>query len=803
MFLKSLNLAVSLAAFACTVQTAVGSHPDAESSHDANGFDRLALRDEPTPDGPTSDVADVRETPDSPTDSDVCPMPTIACENTGCVDLQTNSNHCGACETACLINQVCVAGECRLNCPAPDSACGVGAVMACHNLRMDPGHCGDCSKVCSAANGIAGCVAGECLIARCNADFADCDHNIANGCEDNLSSSVRHCGACDNACPVIANATTACVVGVCSTDCNAGFEALGGRCVVRGAFPRPVMPLSLGDVSLRRPTLRWILPPDMDGAVVELCADRGCSNVIETIRAVGHATRPAMPLPPRSVVFWRLRATVGVATAISYSPTWLFHVPARDNSGGIDTSSNPHLDINGDGLDDVVVGAPFAPRDGQLRTGAASVFCGTRAGVSIAPTRILVGVAENSWFGTELASAGEVNGDGFGDLAFGVARAAPGGRLNAGTVSVFHGSVSGISMAPTLTLEGIAANDWFGWSVAGVGDVNADGFADVVVGGPTSSPPGRELAGIVSVFHGSASGLPRAPTQTIEGMTRDGRFGRRVASAGDVNGDGFSDVVVGSYLGLPRHATDGAVWVYHGTIDGLSAVAVQVIEGFGQQPRLGGLLASAGDVNGDGFGDVAIGKTTAAGSVFVLHGSADGIPLAPLGELPGLVGEALFGDSVAAAGDVNGDGYGDLVVGAYGAGPLNSGSASVFHGSINGLAPMPARILEGQGWMAEFGRSVAGAGDIDGDGFDDLIIGAPRAPTPRVELGGTASVFRGSVTGTERVAAYTFEGDNAFGGFGSAVASVSDLSTRYRPRWVAMAPPRRRRLRDVRRPPAS
>ena len=104
-----------------------------------------------------------------------------------------------------------------------------------------------------------------------------------------------------------------------------GFQLVGGICVPDNAYPRPITPLSLGDVTLRRPTLRWELSDGFDGAVVELCRDRPCAAVIETIRAVGTSARPSADLAPRSVVFWRLRGRVGIAESGTNSPTWLFH----------------------------------------------------------------------------------------------------------------------------------------------------------------------------------------------------------------------------------------------------------------------------------------------------------------------------------------------------------------------------------------------------------------------------------------------------------------------------------------------
>jgi len=151
--------------------------------------------------------------------------------------------------------------------------------------------------------------------------------------------------------------------------------------VVGPAVPRPIAPISLGDVTQRRPTLHWQLPAGFDGAVVELCRDCACPMVIETRTVSGSSTQPTADLPARSVVFWRLRGRMGATTAAAYSPTWLFHVPAASASTGVDASASPHFDVNGDGIDDVVIAARWASVRSLAQMGVVSVFRGSRSGV--------------------------------------------------------------------------------------------------------------------------------------------------------------------------------------------------------------------------------------------------------------------------------------------------------------------------------------------------------------------------------------------------------------------------------------
>ncbi len=564
------------------------------------------------------------------------------------------------------------------------------AVVDVPNAAVDSGVCSMGTVVC----GMSGCV--------------------------NLQSNALHCRACGMACPSRANGTPICAAGVCSIGCNAGFTELFGECIADPAFPRPILPLSLGDVSLRRPTLRWQLPARGDGAVVDLCRDRACSMVIESLRVVGTSARPTTPLPANTVVFWRLRATLGMATSAIFSPTWLFHVPARDNNNNIDTSSNPHLDVNGDGFDDVVVGAWAASPGGRMNAGTASIFLGSGSGVAQMPSRVFEGSIAGDRFGQSVASAGDVNGDGFGDLVIGAHQADPRGRLQAGAASIFHGSAGGLPLAPTRVLEGSATGDLFGVSVSSAGDVNGDGFGDLVIGATYADPGGRMNAGAASVFHGSARGISMVPASLLEGTIAGDSFGFRATTAGDVNGDGFSDLVIGAPdADRGGRVNAGVASIFHGSGSGILMVASRNFETAAAGDSFGFSVADAGDVNGDGFADVVVGAHLAdgavvldAGTASIFHGSILGTLMAPAIVLAGPAFADYFGKSVSSAGDVNGDGYSDLVIGAFGADPqgrVGAGTASVFHGSAMGVSMLPTRVLEGLVASDAFGWSVATA----------------------------------------------------------------------------------------------
>ncbi len=543
--------------------------------------------------------------------------------------------------------------------------------------------------------------------------------------------------------------------------------------------PRPIAPVSLGDVTQRRPTLRWQLPAGFDGAVVELCRDRACTMVIETRAVSGTSAQPTADLPPRSVVFWRLRGRRGATTDAAYGPTWLFHVPAVSASTSVDTSANPHCDVNGDGSDDVVVAAKNVSVRSLAQMGAVSVFHGSPSGLAATADRVLEspGLSGGFAFGFSVANAGDVNGDGYADLIVGAIGGSPRGLGLAGEAYVFHGSASGVAATAARVLGGSARGSEFGQSVAGVGDVNGDGYADVVVGEPYADPGGNVEAGSASVFLGSAGGVVTDAARVFNGDAAGDLFGQRVAGAGDVNGDGYDDVIIGApYATVGGRTHTGAASVFLGGASGLTTTP-RVIAGVAADDLLGGGVAGAGDVNGDGYGDVVVGASRAspgglgaAGTASVFHGGAAGLSAGAIRVLTGAAGD-LLGSAVAGAGDVNGDGFGDLAVGA------QSGSVQVFHGSSTGVVATTARVLTGTNWN---NLSLAGAGDVNRDGYDDLIVGTPNTNSASRNFDGSAHVFIGSASGVAATSTQVYVGAADGDLFGGAVASWSAWP---RPGW--------------------
>jgi len=387
-------------------------------------------------------------------------------------------------------------------------------------------------------------------------------------------------------------------------------------------------------------------------------------------------------------------------------------------------------DVNGDGFADVIVSASYFD-GGEENEGRVYVFHGSDQGLNSTPDWQAEIDHEGAFFGTCVESAGDVNGDGYDEVIVGAPSFAN-GENNEGAAFLWYGSASGLGDNGTLanadwSVEANISLEQMGYRVGRAGDVNGDGYSDVVVG--TIS---QAIVDSVRVFHGSETGLAATPDWKMNAEQYGSYFGSAVATAGDVNGDGYSDLVIGAEAQTISSSHEGKVFVFHGSFSGLGKTPAWVKQGDQEDGRFGRVVATAGDVNGDGYSDVIVGThyydnpLLNEGVAFVFHGSPEGLEPDPAWMVDGDQKTSFFGWDVRTAGDVNGDGFADVVVGArnYKNGEYGEGRAYLFIGSPGGLKATPAWTVESNQEYAELGTSAATAGDVNGDGFSDIIVGA-------------------------------------------------------------------------------
>ncbi|MFO0605285.1 MAG: FG-GAP-like repeat-containing protein [Polyangiales bacterium] len=598
----------------------------------------------------------------------VCPYATPVMCGERCIDPTSDRAHCGGCGVACPADATaCVAGACV--CPAGLTWCR----GACVDLAADAANCGACANACEAgsrcAQGACTCAGGVVCQGRCV----------------DVASDRAHCGACARACP---DAAQTCIAGACACPADrpafcggACRDVQGDRehcgvcdhaclagevCVAGACLGRPGSPAAGDRLATRRPSFRW---GDSDAAV-DVCADRACERVVASMRGSGLAgVAPASDLAP-GVYFWRLRpagARPGIGREVGP-----FRIDRRVARAPGLLPAAPDLD--GDGIDDVVVAS-------RARV---HVFLGRRDLRAAAPDRTLAMAATPE--APRLAVAGDLRGTAVVDVVAApdlVGRFVLGAR-NAVDIASPNTPTAGPGL-PVGDLNGDSAPDWM--IAAAQGSLS---FAY------------RNPAGLGGEFREAA--VTVSPNVT------------RAAPAGDVNGDGRADVLLAASEPSPR------VWVGFG-----SSVGVDRYLALPPAPRgagFGASLSCAGDVNGDGFAELLVGLGAAGAAVYL--GGAEAVTfhrqvVADDG------GDVLVG----AAGDVDGDGFGDLL-----AVPVARGEAWLFRGSATGLSPAPD-VLRDPHWMNV--EALGAPGDRDGDGLDDVAAGAPSVDRVHVFFGAATS----------------------------------------------------------------
>ncbi|MDB5471287.1 MAG: hypothetical protein JWR84_2847 [Caulobacter sp.] len=457
-------------------------------------------------------------------------------------------------------------------------------------------------------------------------------------------------------------------------------------------------------------------------------------------------------------------------------------------------------DVNGDGIGDFIIGAYFADPPGS-NTGNSYVVFGRTGAVN--PILLLsslngtngfrlTGTTNGDMSARSVSSAGDVNGDGYDDLIIGADGSDIAGNASGtsyvvfGHAGAFAASIplGGLNGTTGFSITGVAASDSSGWDVASAGDVNNDGWDDLIIGAWGADNNALANSGSAYVVFGHAgvfastlslSSLNGTNGFRLDGVAANDEAGRKVSSAGDVNGDGFADLLVGAFRADPNGNNSGAAYVVFGKASGFGAsLALSTLDGTNGFRLAGGTaldytafgIDSAGDVNGDGYDDMIVGAKFADtngntnGVTYVVFGKALGFTASL--NLTGLDGTNGFrihggaqgdysGRSVAGAGDVNGDGFDDMLIGSHGS-DVNgdrSGSAFLLFGKatwsantfLNLLTTPDGVRFNGVNIQDFAGYSVSGAGDVNGDGVADILIGAYKADPTQSGAGSSYVIF--------------------------------------------------------------
>jgi len=463
-------------------------------------------------------------------------------------------------------------------------------------------------------------------------------------------------------------------------------------------------------------------------------------------------------------------------------------------------------DFNGDGTHDFIVGAHDNVDCTAGACGAAYIFFGSTTisgtkdlgGVQSADVTIL-GKGDDNDFGRSVSSVGDVNGDGIDDFIVGANQYDISGANLEGAAYIFFGAsdlsgtkdLGGVASAD-VTFLGKVAGDGLGDSVSGAGDVNGDGFDDIIVGASGYDVTGANNEGAAYIFFGASDlngtkslGEGQSADITILGKASGDRLGAggSASGAGDINGDGFDDIIVGAL-----HNDDGgggneggAAYVFFGASNlsgtkslgaGASADITFLGKGGGYD-YLGSRVAGAGDVNGDGFDDIIVAAYlnsegsagTYAGAAYIFFGASNlsgtkdlgGAASADVTVLGKANNDRLGMGGVSGAGDINDDGFDDVIIGANyndDGGASNEGAAYIFFGSstlsgtksLGGGQSADVTIL-GKETSSNLGRGVSGTGDVNADGIPDVIVGAYNNDDCAAGSNcGAAYVFFGSTT---------------------------------------------------------
>jgi len=500
-----------------------------------------------------------------------------------------------------------------------------------------------------------------------------------------------------------------------------GSECTGDAGVRPGdpsiAPPRPILPQSVSRVTSQRPSFRWALPEGTTGARVEVCADRCCTRVIQTLEAEGTTVRPTTTLPP-GVAYWRMFGRRAGVTGSRASYTWEFGVRRRDTP--VDSSWGTIRDFTGDGFDDLLLTSEQTNADG---TQVLYIMEGGPGGPRMA--RLFGSMPHSPSLGD--ASFGDFNGDGRIDLAYNWQVMSHDVRVDVLLSQPSSGPRAlqlDVSFIREATLSSHVVTDW-----------NGDGYSDVVTTAYFFNESRNAILGsVLLIYRGSPAGLASRPQQSerLGGLvTRP--WVAIIGELGDVDLDGYGDVAVSDRV----YARSGQG---RGILFGRDRSALRGRFAL-EAPDLFYQVLAVGDQDGDGFGDII--ARTSGSALYLYRGDSDlTSPSGFVSEPRDGGGGSDFGYTIR-GGDLNGDGFADLIVGSPTSVvdimkgtdfPTNRGRMYVYFGSGAGFSASPVWFARSDSTNLRpdpygFARSVASPGDLNADGVDDVVVVDDRRST--------------------------------------------------------------------------